>query len=207
MKVCITSLYDEKYKDISSISLKSFEIFCEYNNSDLKIYSKLIDNFIHPAWNKLLAIKECLNTYDIVLWADIDSIFIPRKENFIKYNNFDESCNFMTSFDGNGLCSSHILMNRCDYNIKLIDTLLFLKDVKNDDIFGLGHGPKWEQNAMKGLIQHFNIKYQFMNDFTVTDYISSVLPNKNTFFYHFSAYEINQRYDLMKNCIKNIFKY
>lgn len=185
MKTCLITLYDENCIKFAPFAIKSFETFCKYNNCDLKIYDSLIDLTLAPSWNKLLAIRECLNIYDIVIWADADSIFLPRREIFLEYNNFDSKCNFMTSWDDNGICLSHMIVSNSAYNFKLIEVLLFLSNVKDDSKFG--NGKKWEQNTLKALDLHFSIPHQKMKEFTAINYLYNPKIYSDTFFYHFTC--------------------
>lgn len=194
MKFCLTTLYDENFNSFSSMVVHSFKEFCKINDFDLVVYTKLFDESIHPSWNKLLAIKKCFETYDCVLWCDADSLFVKNQTIFLQSLNLDED--FITNSDSNGICLSHFLMKNTQYNQDLINTLLFLKDVKDDSKFGIGN--KWEQNALKALLQNFNIKHKTFNEHTVVDYIWHNKLYSNTFFYHFSNLDNKIRYSLIK---------
>lgn len=195
MKFCITTLYDDNFSKFAPYSIKTFETFCEYNNCNLEVYNKLFDDNLHPSWNKLLALKECFKKYDLVLWADADSLFTGIKNNFIQFNNFNAESSLMVPYDDNGICLSHILISNCQYNINLIDTLLFLKDVKDDSVFGIG--PKWEQNALKALTRHFNIKLQLMHPESSVDCTFNTFP-RQFFFFHYPVMTNEYRYNTMK---------
>ena len=193
MKYCLTTLYNKNFESFAPMVTKSFSKFCKLNDWDLVIFDKLIDNDIHPSWNKLLAVKKCFGSYDGVLWCDADSLFTGKSENFI--NTTIQSQSFVSNWDANGLCLSHFYMTNNDYNNRLIDTLLFLKDVNNDSHFGIG--PKWEQNTLKALTNYFNINYSLMKENTVIDYIYHNRTYPETYFYHFSVLDNRIRYSLI----------
>jgi hypothetical protein len=203
MKFCLTTLYNNNFQSFMPYVIKSFEKFCEYNNCNLKIYDALIDDNIHPSWNKLLVLKELIKRYDIVLWADADSLFTGKSENFLIYNNFDSASNFMVSSDTNGVCLGYILINNSNYNLQLIDTMLLLKDVKNDNFFG--DGPKWEQNTFKALNLHFNIKYQIFK-YDVSVDVDCVKDKDSTFFYHYCCKTNEERLKYIKRDFENLYK-
>jgi|APGre2960657373_1045057.scaffolds.fasta_scaffold14997_4 hypothetical protein len=196
MKICLTTLYDKNFQNFMPYVSKSFEKFCDVNSFDIEIYNNMFDSSLHPSWNKLLAIKECFKKYDLVFWCDADSLFTGINENFLKMNNFNHQSNFMIASDENGICSSHILVKNTEYNLKLIDTLLFLSDVKNNDLFGIG--PKWEQNTLKVLIQHFNIKFQVMNKRSMK-WTTPEMFHDDIFFFHYAVQSNDVRYEAIKN--------
>ena len=107
MKVCLTTLYDDNFSKFAPYVLKSFEKFCEYNDCDLIVHSQLLKPELHPSWNKLHVIKNAFKTHDFVIWADADSLFTNKAGSFLELNSVDESTNFMTTYDGNGICLSH----------------------------------------------------------------------------------------------------
>jgi len=204
MKICMISLYTENYKCFSTFAIKSFEKFCEINNFDLIIYDQLFDNSLHPAWNKLLAVKKNINNYDMIFWSDIDCLFVNKKDLFLSFLDSSLNENLICNSDWNGLCTSHFLIKNNEYNNNLIDTLLFLKDVKNDDVFGKGYGPKWEQNTIKALLNNFNLNISYFPDDTVLDFRMQQLKN-NTFFCHFCALNNTERKVLMQKMYFDLF--
>jgi hypothetical protein len=202
MKICLTTLYDKNFEKFIPYVLKSFENFCEINSFDIQVYDKLFDSNLHPSWNKLLAIKESFKKYDVVFWSDADSLFTGINENFLKINDFNDQSNFMVTSDENGICLSHILIKNADYNLKLIDTLLFLKDVKNDDLFGIG--PKWEQNSLKALMQHFNIELQIMHKRSMK-WTTPEMFHNDIFFFHYAVQTNDSRYTAIKNHFEKLY--
>lgn len=204
MKACLTSLYTNNFKDFAPIAIKSFEKFCEYNNFDIEIYDKVFNEAIHPSWNKLLAVKKLLSKYDLVLWSDIDSLFLNNQLNFLDQIKIEEDKSFLCSSDWNGLCMSHFLIKNNDYNNQLLETLLFLKDVKENDFFGIGYGPKWEQNCLKALFYHFHLKISTFPENTVLD-CRIEKTKENTFFYHYCVLSNSERTFLMKTLFKELF--
>lgn len=185
MKYCLTTLYDENFKIFMKNVLKSFERFCDINKIELKIFDSVLDKNKHPSWNKLLAIEKCLCEYDVVLWCDADSLFVQNYDNFFLKNDYNPEIYLMTNKDGNGICLSHFIMNNSQYSFDLIKNLLFLGDVIDDSMFGIG--PKWEQNALKCLFKNFKLRpIHFFKENTIVDYEFCKKTFPSTFFYHFS---------------------
>ena len=204
MKVCLTTLYTDNFKSFAPLAIKSFEKFCEYNNFEIQIYDKVFDQSVHPSWNKLLAVKDCFLKYDYVLWSDIDSLFLNNKKSFLDTANINEESSLLCSSDWNGICMSHFYIKNNEYNNKLLDTLLFLKDVKDNDFFGKGYGAKWEQNCLKALLYHFDLKVStFPNDTILDCRVEDI--KENTFFYHYCVLNNLERKFLMKNLYEKLF--
>ena len=204
MKVCLTTLYTDNFKSFAPLAIKSFEKFCEYNDFEIQIYDQVLDNNIHPAWNKLLAVKDCFLKHDYVLWSDIDTLFLNNKKSFLDMANISKESSFLCSSDWNGICSSHFFIKNNEYNNKLIDTLLFLKDVKDNDFFGKGYGAKWEQNCLKALLYHFNLNVSTFPENTILDCRVEDIK-ENTFFYHYCVLNNLERKFLMKNLYERLF--
>lgn len=204
MKVCLTTLYTDNFKSFAPLAIKSFEKFCEYNNFEIQIYDQALDKSIHPAWNKLLAVKNCFLKYDYVLWSDIDTLFLNNKKSFLDIADINKETSFLCNSDWNGICTSHFYIKNNEYNNKLLDTLLFLKDVKDNDFFGKGYGMKWEQNCLKALFHHFNLNVSTFPDNTILDCRVENIK-ENTFFYHYCVLNNLERKFLMKNLYERLF--
>jgi len=183
MNLCLTTLYTKNYSNFALIAIKSFEKFCEKYDANIVVYDSLIDSNKHPAWNKLLAIQECFCNHDFVFWCDIDSLYIDNEENFFNINNLFHK-HFVAYDDGNGLCASHLFIKNKDFNIKLIESLLFLGDVKDNNRFG-NPDPKWEQNALKALLDHFNLPIDYFSKKTIINYDQKNDFDINTSFIHY----------------------
>lgn len=203
MKFCLCTLYDDNFKNFIDPVKLSFKKFCRLNNFDFIYFDKLFDINLHPSWNKLLAIQECFNRhYEYVFWCDADSIFINTKNLFLDSISFFNQ-ELILNHDSNGICMSHFLIKNNDYNNKLLNTLLFLGDVKDDKMFGIGK--KWEQNCLKHLINGFTIKYDlFPKDFVV-DYVYHNRYYNNTQFYHFSILDNIVRTSLIQLLTEKIY--
>ncbi len=202
MSFCLTTLYTPNYCGFAPIAIRSFEKFCEKYKSDLVVFDYLIDKNKHPAWNKLLAVKECFKKYESVLWCDIDSLYLDIDFNFFGLNNlFNKS--LVVNSDGNGLCSSHMFVKRTPYNEKLIDTLLFLGDVKDNKRFN-DPAPKWEQNSLKALQDHFDISIDYFLHSTVIEHDADRLQF-NSFFVHYFCLSEEQRVKKMRHTFDSFY--
>lgn len=182
--------------------LESFSIFGSKNNMEIIKFDSLIDSKYHPSWNKLLAISKCFEYgYDRVLWADSDSIY---SNSATRLDSIVSNHPLQISFDDNGICMGHFLISNTDYNKQLIDTLLFLGDVKDPSLFGIGE--KWEQNCLKALSKHFPINYiNLPNKFSIAYFYDSEILD-TTLFLHFPVMNNLDRKENISNCMKFLFK-
>jgi len=193
---CLTTLYTPNYSNFAPIAIASFEKFCKRYNYNIKVFDDVIDKNLHPSWNKLLAIKECFKSYDSVFWCDIDSIYLDIDFDFHQINNLHHK-NFVTSIDGNGLCASHLLLRNTEYNNKLIDCMLFLGDVKDNNRFN-DPDTKWEQNCLKGLLDHFHIPVdQFLRG-TVIEHNASAFQLNSSFVHYFCMSAEKRTFKMME---------
>jgi len=172
---CICTLYTDNFSTIAALTTKSFERFASLNGFDFVCYTELFDPTLHPSWNKLHAIMDCFSKgYERVLWSDADSFFVNN------HNFYWGETSFSVNIDGNGICLSHMFVENTAYNRRLLETLLFLGDVKDWKVFGEA-GIKWEQNALKALINSFNIKVDIFPPYLVNDYGYAPFDERNQF--------------------------
>jgi hypothetical protein len=144
---------------------------------------------------KLLAVRSAFDKgFDFVAWADCDSLYLPTDLPFCWQP-------FGTNWDGNGVCMSHFVLSKIAYHRQLIDTLLFLGDVKDASFFGIGD--KWEQNSFKALLQHFKIHYSLFPKGTVI--LSESDANETTEFFHYPGTSVINRYQLMKRKYEAVY--
>lgn len=191
------TLYDENFESFIPYTLKTFDVFCEKYGFKPLYFNGLIDKSLHPSWNKLLAIVNAFNKgAEWVFWADADSLFIGKNSSFLNYNG-----NFLINEDSNGICCSHILIKNTSYNKTLLETLLFLGDVKDETKFG--KGMKWEQNALKALQQHFVI----LTDALPPNFVGEPLyPNTlhpDNQFLHFAVMDNERRFKVIREIYEN----
>ena len=202
MNLCLTTLYTPNYNGFAPIAIKSFEKFCERYDSDIRVFDNVINKNWHPAWNKLFAIKECFKTHEYVLWCDIDSLYLDIDFDFYQINNLFHK-DFVINTDGNGICTSHWLLRNSEYNNKLIDTLLFLGDVVDNNRFN-NPDPKWEQNALRGLKDHFDIPMDYFLHKTVIEHDADRLEF-NTAFVHYFCMSLEERVFKMKQMFDHFY--
>jgi len=187
---CIVTLFDRNCVGYAPYALQSFRAFSHINGFELVYFDKLFLHGMEPPWHKLYAIKECFDRgYEWVFWADVDSIFIASEPLM-----FDKQHTLVMNTDYWGICTSHFVIQNNYYNKGLLDTLLFLGDVKDESKFG--EGRKWEQNTLKALLMHFNIKIKPFP----ANFVSEPKFNRtesNTQFLHFAITSHDERNVLM----------
>jgi hypothetical protein len=119
---------------------------------ELRCYSSLLDQSLHPSWNKVLALRAVLNETrsDWVFWLDADALILSLKHRLD--NLIDERYKVIAGSDRNGLCAGVMLVRNCPWSLRLLDALLLLGDVALPlDRYGY----KAEQNTLKLLIASF----------------------------------------------------
>jgi hypothetical protein len=202
MSACLTTLYTPNYKNFAPIAIKSFEKFCERYDFNLAVYDSVFEEERHPSWNKLFAIQSCFNAYEYVFWCDIDSIYLDNEENFFSFNNLFHK-KFVTYNDGNGICASHMFILNNEYNQKLIETALFLGDVKDNNRFN-NPDPKWEQNTFKALLDHFHLPIEYFPKKTIINYDQDDF-DVNTCFIHYHSISSQEREYRMKKTFDSFY--
>jgi hypothetical protein len=120
-------------------------------------YSRRNDGSKHPAWNKLLAVKDTMlrsQENDWIVWIDADCI-VNRGFDIADDLEDKAQFDFLSSQDWNGLCTGVFAVKHCAWSIWFLDTLYRCGDVRNDDDYGKACGCKWEQNGIKALEHEF----------------------------------------------------
>ena len=157
MKLTLVTLYDNGFASIGDQCARSMRAHAGAMSADVFVYTSLIDPALHPSWNKLLAIRAQLALMqpgDWATWIDADCVVVrpfPLRDDLEDKHYYD----LLVSQDHNGLCMGVFAAKACPWTLKFIDTLLFCMDVRSDDAYGAGCGPKWEQNAVKALLAEF----------------------------------------------------
>jgi hypothetical protein len=86
MKIAIVSLYTDEINEIVSLTAANQKAYATKWGYEYYLFKgRLSDR--HPAWDKILATKNLLKSYDWVLWIDSDAIFVnfaKRLESYIK---------------------------------------------------------------------------------------------------------------------------
>lgn len=89
-------------------------------------FTRLLDDSLHPSWNKLLAVRKLfgkMQENDWVFWMDADSVIMQE---FDPETLTSPNHNLIANKDWNGMCLSNFLIRKCEWSENLIDTLLFL---------------------------------------------------------------------------------
>lgn len=139
----VTTGYSASFAEVAEITVPSWQhyAFAQAFEFHLELFE---EDSPESSWKKVSLVRRLLDEgADRVLWVDADSMFISHRE-------LPEHCDWFSSQDGNGLCNSHMLVKRTVNVMKLLDTLLFLKDPKEYGIFHTSR--KYEQDTLKELM-------------------------------------------------------
>lgn len=165
-----------------SAARKTWEPWCAKRGLKLETNSKLPLPAMHPSWNKIPLVLKALESHEIVWWIDAD-LTVSRPDAELPTSPAD----LLFSTDWNGLCCALFRARSTPWTKAFLNALLALGDVRDNDQFGKGCGPKWEQNAIKLLLRDFpacdsHVAYiprSFMTDRPVS--------NSPEPFYHFGG--------------------
>ncbi|MEK6891390.1 MAG: hypothetical protein AABX03_04610 [Nanoarchaeota archaeon] len=81
--VCLTTYFDDNFKDMGEMCLKSAQKYAEKYGFKIELLNSVKSN--RPvAWNKILIVKELLEKYDFVFWIDSDALFVRFDKNILK---------------------------------------------------------------------------------------------------------------------------
>jgi len=153
MKLILTTLFDDQMREVGGLCVGSLDHFFRAKpGHEIRIFDRLIDPTLAPSWNKILAVQSLMGEADWVLWVDADCVF-HRDGDIVPYTETD--ADFRPAQDYNGINCGVFLLRSSPWSALFLKTLLFLGDAANEQLFGRHDGPKWEQNAVKSLVQSF----------------------------------------------------
>jgi ADP-heptose:LPS heptosyltransferase len=148
----LVTLHDERMAPVGRVTARALQAYAQRHGYRFVYHDRLIDPGRHPAWNKILAVRQALLAQKDgwVMWVDADARVMNlrvRAESLIPPER-----DLIFASDSNGLMSGIFLVRCCEWSLKFLETVFFLGDLKHDPD---GFGPKWEQNTIKHLLQNF----------------------------------------------------
>jgi hypothetical protein len=128
MKICVVSLYDKNYKELSDITLESnCREYCGRHNYDCYIKK---DNFTlkHLGFEKIRLLLELLKTdkYDWLYWRGADTLitnFQIKLEDLI-----DNNYHLLISLDVHGINSDSLFVRNSPQGVQLLENILSYSD-------------------------------------------------------------------------------
>ena len=148
----LVTLYDEKMSGVGAITSGALRDYARQHGYGFIHHERLLDPTRHPAWNKILALRNAVvkQKKGWVMWFDADAMVMNRQIRAESLIRRDRDLIFASDF--NGLVSGIFLVRCCAWTVKFLDTVFFLGDlIKDPD----GFGPKWEQNTIKHVLENF----------------------------------------------------
>lgn len=176
------------------LARKTWEPYCLKHGYSLHVVNEQAFPLLPPSWSKLRHVAALLDKHEEVWWIDAD-LTVARLD-APPLPQSDKALAFAS--DWNGLCAAMFRATNANWVKQILTALPILGDVRDDDLFGKGLGPKWEQNAIKIL----------MRDFPDFEKLVGFLPNglindhpeqdRGEAFCHFGAMTNEQRIAAMK---------
>mgnify|MGYP003152250458 FL=1 len=164
MNICVFSIFDDAYEDISKVSIfKNFKEYCELHAYDLR-YFKLNEVPMAASWFKIFYANKLLeeNDYDYVFFLDADCLFLNttvKLESLIKEDCF-LTCPEHEDHDGSfNVIPSQFLIKKCKKSREFLSKVWsFSQDSKNPFL----HQHPWELNFFNDIVNDKDFK-DFVN--------------------------------------------
>lgn len=212
MRIKFITVYDEDMKDNADLLLSTL-VMAKGNNNTIINYEKYLvkKESRHTSWAKLnymlMEAAEWTYFYDWIFCIDADSFVANLNYDFSFLKN--ETKGFLISYDWNGPCAAAMAIKPDSFGCDIIKILMTLGDIKLDknDEFGVGLGPKQEQNSLKVLMKYFNSIEsnvgKLPDDFILDNPdVNKPLP----FLYHYAAArKVSEKNQLMKDAYAKFF--
>ena len=152
-RFAVVTLHDKSMARVGKVTATIVREYAATHRYEFICHKRPIDPARHPAWNKIVALRNVLEKRDLTwaLWIDADAVVMNHRipaETLIPRN-----VDVVFASDFNGLNSGIFMVRRCAWSLKFLDTLLFLGDINHDPD---GMGMKWEQNTIKHVLKNFS---------------------------------------------------
>ena len=154
MNICVFSIFDDAYEDISKVSIfDNFKEYCELHAYDLR-YFKLKEVPMAASWFKIFYANKLLeeNNYDYVFFLDADCLFLNttiKLEPLIKEGSF-LTCPEHQDHDGSfNVIPSQFLIKKCNKSKEFLSKVWsFSQDSTNPYV----HQHPWELNYFNDIV-------------------------------------------------------
>lgn len=189
----LVTLASGDMKGVWDVARKSWEPYCERHGYRLIVRDEVKIPNLHPSWSKVQIVLDLLQVHPVVWWIDADTT-VAKPELPLPDSNAD----IAYVSDWNGLCCCMFRATNSAWTRSFLKALLVMGDVRDENQFGQGLGPKWEQNTIKLVMREFpvvNSKIAFFPQGMINDH-----PNKpkDEAFCHYGARSNQQRIAMMK---------
>lgn len=151
--IAVVTLHNDGMADVGKITGSILREYTSAHGYEFIHHNRPIDATRHPAWNKVIALRNALEKKNRLwaMWIDADAIVMNHQiplEALIPPN-----VDMVFASDFNGLNSGIFMVRHCEWSRKFLDTVLFLGDINHDPD---GMGAKWEQNTIKHVLKNFD---------------------------------------------------
>ena len=85
-KLLITGAFGSAAEQMAEYSVPTFKAYAKRHGYGFKMINRYTDQ--HPAWQKVFAFQDYLQTYDLVFWIDIDAIIVKQDRDIADVFNY-----------------------------------------------------------------------------------------------------------------------
>jgi len=149
------TLYDNQYRELG---FEASRLMAEYTTrhlgTGLSTFNYRIDKDRPASWNKILAVREVMETSraDWVVWFDCDTVVVnTSKDPSVLLQDVPSDAEMIISSDNYGLCCGVFGMRNSAWSKQFLDALYFLGPINRNH----PQPDKWEQDSVKILHSHF----------------------------------------------------
>lgn len=108
-------------------------------------------------WEKITLVKRALNFSEWVIWSDIDVLFLNHQFDLKEYIKNKEDKHLIISSDHRGLCLGFFAVKSSTWSLALLESMLFLGNIKDEKVGLYDHKNQREQDTLKVLLDFFQV--------------------------------------------------
>jgi hypothetical protein len=119
-------LYDQKMASIGDTSARVARQYCKRHGYRFTCHREVLDPGLHPAWNKIVALRRHLGESEWTFWCDADTLICDPAFTMDRIVEQLSGEDIAISTDKKGMCSGLLLIRNTAWSARYLETLLFL---------------------------------------------------------------------------------
>ena len=155
----LISFYTQNYREMADIVVPRWKLYATKHNIDVEMFELPQDGSrVDFCWDKIeLCRKQIDQVDDYLMWVDIDILPINLDLSPYKFISvFDKPITMC--MDDNGLCTGFMILKKCIWTQRYLDSMLFLRDISSENEIRINSVNAGDQSCAKYLMGFNEIK-------------------------------------------------
>lgn len=156
MKIKLITYCDSLYNLIGDLTIPRMREYAKKHAIEFSLYNKRPAESSDVYWHKISIVKSILSESDWVIWCDVDILFVNLDYIWEQCLADNKQFDLLVSSDHKGLCMGFFIIRNSEWSRRLLDTLEFVGNIKNEKVGIYDNKNQREQDALKVLKDYFS---------------------------------------------------